>query len=208
MLSRLLPAEGLGKIVYKVGGKIFKSAPEAWQAAKKAKLLTAKGKKLSGAPAKRTTGETVLGSYPEYVKLSDDLNARRFEIPLDAWNKMSEAEKWAANKKFLDRTINKGDAIILSNDAHKAKPGSYFSREIDYLKSKGYTLSDDGLSFTPPAPKNPVKPNIPGVPATAPKKPVSADSNIEVPANKPITTPKKTAPAKPTTPKNPALNVL
>ena len=140
---------GAGKVVYKVGGKIFKSAPDAWKAVKQAKLWKKGDKLSSAAPAKRTTGETVLGSYPEYVKLSDDLNARRFEIPLDVWEKMTDAERWAANQKFLDRTINKGDVVTLSNDARKAKAGSYFEKEIEYLKSKGYSVSEDGFRLTP-----------------------------------------------------------
>jgi len=42
-------------------------------------------------------------------KLSDQLNARRFQIPPDVWGNMNEAERWAANQKFLDRTIGRVD---------------------------------------------------------------------------------------------------
>jgi hypothetical protein len=101
-------------------------------------------------PPKRNTGETVLGSYPEYVKLSDDLNARRFEIPVEQWNKMSPTQQWTANQKFLDRTINRGDSIKLSNNARDAKPGTYFHREIQYMQSKGYSVSNDGMSLLAP----------------------------------------------------------
>jgi hypothetical protein len=104
-------------------------------------------------PAKRNTGETVLGSYPEYVKLSDDLNARRFEIPVKQWKEMTPVQQWTANQKFLDRTINRGDSISLSNSAHGAKPGTYFYREVKYIQSKGYTIADDGMSFFPPKSK-------------------------------------------------------
>jgi len=33
------------------------------------------------AAAKRTTGETVLGHYPEYADVSESLGARRYQIP-------------------------------------------------------------------------------------------------------------------------------
>ena len=104
-----------------------------------------RGVAKSVAPAKRASNQTVLGSYPDYVKLSDKLGARRFEIPMDAWNRMSPAERWIANKKFLDRMISKGDEIILSNPAHSAQRGKTFFREIEYLKSQGYRVSNDGL---------------------------------------------------------------
>jgi hypothetical protein len=42
-------------------------------------------------------GTTVLGHYPEYVKLAESLGARRFQIPTSVWNKMSAAEQWTAN---------------------------------------------------------------------------------------------------------------
>jgi hypothetical protein len=61
------------------------------------------------------TGQTVLGSYPRYVELADELGAKRFNIPEAVWNTMTAAERWAANKKFLDRMIARGDMIILSN---------------------------------------------------------------------------------------------
>jgi len=101
------------------------------------------------APAKRASSQTVLGSFPDYVKLSDKLGARRFEIPKDIWDKMTPTQRWAANKKFLDRMIFKSDEVILSNAANRAKLGSSFFREIEYLKSKGYRVSDDGLRMAP-----------------------------------------------------------
>ncbi|HUG67729.1 MAG TPA: hypothetical protein VMM76_08250, partial [Pirellulaceae bacterium] len=113
---------------------------------KKIDLNAAKG----GAPAKRVSNQTVLGRYPDYVRLSDDLGARRFDIPSHIWKEMAPAEQWAANRKFLDRLVAKGDEIILSNPANSARPGSFFAREIEYLKSLGFRVSDDGLRILPP----------------------------------------------------------
>jgi hypothetical protein len=41
--------------------------------------------------------------------------------------------------------INKSDEVILSDPAGEALPGTSFFQEIDYLKGRGYRVSDDGL---------------------------------------------------------------
>jgi len=95
-------------------------------------------------PAKRPSNQTVLGSYPDYVKLSDKLNARRFQIPPDIWKKMSPDQQWEANKKFLDRMITRGDEVILSNPVKNigdATPS--FRKELEYLISKGYKFNSN-----------------------------------------------------------------
>lgn len=50
-------------------------------------------------------GTRVLGNYSAYTKLATELGARRFQIPTNVWNKLTAAEQWAANQKFLDRMI-------------------------------------------------------------------------------------------------------
>jgi len=95
------------------------------------------------APAKRDSGETVLGKYPAYVYVSEAHGARRFQIPMDQWRRMSPEQQWEANKKFLDRTIAKGDRISLASPAGEATGA--FKKEIDYLVSKGYKVADGGL---------------------------------------------------------------
>jgi RHS repeat-associated protein len=87
---------------------------------------------------------TVLGHYPEYVKLAEGIGARRFQIPTNVWNKMSVAEQWAANTKFLDRMILRGDKIRLATPLNQVKPGSFFQKELNYLFSKGYKVSSIG----------------------------------------------------------------
>ncbi len=91
-----------------------------------------------------TTGKTVLGHFPEYKNLAESMGARRFNIPESVWNKMSEAERWGANQKFLDRMISRGDDVILSTPLDKVRPGSYFAKELEYLGGKGYRPSADG----------------------------------------------------------------
>ena len=93
-----------------------------------------------------TAGKTVLGKFPDYLSLADDLGANRFSIPSEVWAKMSQAEQWTANTKFLDRLISRGDDIILSNHVSdiNAVTGT-FGQELDYLIQKGFQLSADGM---------------------------------------------------------------
>jgi len=102
------------------------------------------------APAKRASGQTVFGHYPGYAQLADNNGFRRFDIPERAWNRMTDAERWAANQRFLDRTIRRGDNIVLATPVNEVRPGSYFQRELDYLLDAGYTLSADGTRLLRP----------------------------------------------------------
>lgn len=58
---------------------------------------------------------------------------------------MSKAEQWAANQKFLDRAMARGDDILLSNPVRNINDVSgAFRQELDYLISHGFSLSADG----------------------------------------------------------------
>ncbi len=61
---------------------------------------------------------------------------------------MTKAEQWAANQKFLDRLIARGDEIILSNPVKDIGEvsGSY-RKELEYLLGKGFRLSEDGTQL-------------------------------------------------------------
>jgi RHS repeat-associated protein len=95
-------------------------------------------------------GVTVLGRYPTYIELAGELGGKRFNIPVNVWESMSTSERWAANTKFLDRAITRGDQFILSNSAFYAKEGTYFLKELQYLYSKGYKAAADGMSLVKP----------------------------------------------------------
>jgi hypothetical protein len=97
----------------------------------------------AGLVAKR--GIAVLGKYPGYVEMAEQLGAKYFNISSSAWARMSKPEQWAANRQFLDYLIKQGDNIILSTPVKKVEAitGS-FRQELDYLLSKGYKLSSDG----------------------------------------------------------------
>jgi hypothetical protein len=52
--------------------------------------------------------------------------------------------------KFLDRLIARGDEVVLTTPLDQERAGTFFAREVDYLRSKGYRVSDDGLRLLPP----------------------------------------------------------
>ncbi len=89
----------------------------------------------------------VLGRYPDYLRLADATGAKVFNIPKAAWEAMSEAERWAANRKFLDELIAEGDDILL---ASPITDGGTFPLEVDYLLQNGYLLSPDGWKLLAP----------------------------------------------------------
>lgn len=93
-------------------------------------------------------GKTVLGKFPDYINLANKLNAKRFNIPTEIWAKMTAEQQWAANVKFLERMIARGDEIILSNPVKDInKVTGAFRRELDYLIEKGFKISSDGASM-------------------------------------------------------------
>jgi len=104
----------------------------------------ASGVSIGALPSKNVS---VLGHYPDYVDLANDLSANRFQIPTSIWVKMTQEKQWAANMKFLDRMIKRGDIIRLATPINKVKPGSYYEKELKYLMSKGYWPSPNGSSL-------------------------------------------------------------
>ncbi len=102
---------------------------------------------FTGGTGKAVTkaGTTVLGKFPKYLEVASELGANRFNIPGKIWKGMSAVEQWAANRKFLDRAIARGDQILLSDPiSDLSKVTGSLRKEIDYLISKGYKLSEDG----------------------------------------------------------------
>lgn len=96
-----------------------------------------------------TRGTSVLGSYPKYLEKAAELGAKRFNIPTPIWEKMSDAQRWGANQKFLDRLIQRGDEVILTTPIGKISPGTYLEREVNYLLGKGYQAADQGSRMVP-----------------------------------------------------------
>jgi hypothetical protein len=93
----------------------------------------------------------VIGRYIPgggYIGLAQKLGARYFSVPTPVWAKMSPAQQWAANQKFLDRQISDNAIFKLSTSARDAMPGTAFAKEVSYLKNKGYEVSKDGYTMT------------------------------------------------------------
>jgi hypothetical protein len=84
------------------------------------------------------SGRTVLGHFPGYIQKARARGANYFDIG-DAWNRLSDAQRWKANKHFLDMIVSFRDRVLLSLPKGKIRDGSSLAREIDYLlKKKGY----------------------------------------------------------------------
>lgn len=97
-------------------------------------------------------GITVLGHSPAYKELAGAIPSRSFQIPNWIWNRSPQLG-WAANARFLDRVIARGDEVYLATNARKAAPGSIFARELQYMSARGgYTVTDDGWRLLPPIP--------------------------------------------------------
>jgi hypothetical protein len=79
-----------------------------------------------------------------YVNLGGIIGARTFTVPDAVWAEMTPTQQWAANQAFLDGAVNDGATIALGSNPVDAVEGSYFWKEINYLKGKGYTISADG----------------------------------------------------------------
>lgn len=97
--------------------------------------------------SKTQAPQKVIGHYPEYVEMSKKLGTKPFSIPDDIWNKMTKAEQWAANQKFLDRAIAKGTEFNLATPIDKVRPGSFLEKEINYLLSQGYKFINNGTKL-------------------------------------------------------------
>ncbi len=106
------------------------------------------GEGVDAVRALNKADDVVIGHFPEYLEVANELGAKGFSVPGKIWSKMSEAEKWAANKTFLDRAIKKGAKFILATPMTDIKRGNWLKREIDYLLEMGYQLSDDGTTLT------------------------------------------------------------
>lgn len=86
-------------------------------------------------------GISVIGSYPRYIGVSNDLGARRFDIGAAAWAALSSgATRWAANRHFLDSMLKAGDKFVCATDPGLARPGSWFFQEVNHLRSKGVSV--------------------------------------------------------------------
>ena len=88
---------------------------------------------------------TVLGHYPEYVELTEKIGAESMQVPMEHWNAMTPEKQWETTTGYFDRKIESRHHFRLATPVDKARAGSYYVRELNYLFGRGYRLSPDGL---------------------------------------------------------------
>ena len=89
----------------------------------------------------------VIGSFPQYLHRAGELGAKAFSMPPDIWNRMSEAQRWLANKTFLDRGIKEGSQFLLESSKEVYQYGKYLQMEIQYLLQNGYHFVENGTKL-------------------------------------------------------------
>jgi RHS repeat-associated protein len=92
----------------------------------------------------------VIGHYPEYLKVGEELGSKVFSVPERIWQGMSGAERWTANQKFLDRGIAAGADFISTAKQGAIRAGSQLEKEVGYLVSKGYQWVKNGTRLVSP----------------------------------------------------------
>ena len=84
------------------------------------------------------SGKTVLGHFPGYITKARARGASYFDIG-KAWDRLTDAQRWAANRHFLDKITAARDQVFLSIPKKLIRPNSSLAREVDYLiREKGY----------------------------------------------------------------------
>ena len=91
-----------------------------------------------------TASITVLGRYPKYIQMAQDLKARLFNYPTNIWNQLTLNQQYRLNMEFLKVAADRGQEILLSANAYSAPRASAFASEINYLLSRGYRIVDEG----------------------------------------------------------------
>jgi len=123
----LLPARGVGMVrAAAIGAQAYREASAA------AKLSV-----------------IVIGQRGTYLEAATKIGGKALNIAPKVWGALDDvAEKWAANKAFLDEAIKAGDSIKLSSNPIYST--GLYAKELDYLMEQGYTLSSDLKSLIPP----------------------------------------------------------
>lgn len=81
----------------------------------------------------------VLGHFPAYIQLAASIGARAFVIPPDVYDRLTAAERWEANRRFIDDDIAEGGPIILATPPRAVRPGSVLEQEMAYMAALGFT---------------------------------------------------------------------
>lgn len=102
-----------------------------------------------GLAAKAAPKARVIGHFPAYLQVAEAIGAKVFNLGRDAFEALSEAAQWSANKAFLDDAIKEGAEIVMATRKADIRSGSILEREVGYLLDNGYKWAKDGKSLVP-----------------------------------------------------------
>ena len=88
----------------------------------------------------RNAGTIVLGHFPEYLLEAKRRSVPCFDMHMDEWDKMTEAERWEANRQFLDEAVANGDEIVLRHVYTSLNPAVTLRKNWSTLRAKGTNL--------------------------------------------------------------------
>ncbi len=82
------------------------------------------------------------GDAISYQKVAAHYKATYFKV--DDWNAvtkgLSKDEIWRINESFLTQQLRQGKQILFSHDPLSAKQGTFFEREVNFLRELGYSF--------------------------------------------------------------------
>ncbi len=127
------------------GGNVSKQLDTAIDAAK----ASVRGADWFDDVAKQATRNAdstklVLGHFATdgttYQKVAAHYKATYFKV--ENWSEVTKGlspdEIWRINKTFLTQQMKQGKQILFSHNPLKARPNSFFEREVDFLRDLGY----------------------------------------------------------------------
>ena len=93
----------------------------------------------------------VLGRFPAYVDLADQLGAKAFNLGTFGWAALgTDTARWGANQAFIDAAIANGDRVLFASDPFSAANAlSFFEREVNYLQSRGFAITPKEAFYPP-----------------------------------------------------------
>jgi hypothetical protein len=92
------------------------------------------------------SNKLVLGHFARegtsYQKVASHYKATYFKV--DDWSAvtkgLSQDEIWRINETFLTQQVRQGKQILFSHDPRTAMAGSFFEREVNFLRDLGYNF--------------------------------------------------------------------
>jgi hypothetical protein len=93
-----------------------------------------------GRAAAWRASSVVLGRYPTYVNLAEEVGARALNLPGPIAKGLSAAGLWwTTNQAFLDQAMSNGARFFLASGAEQIGTG-YYQLELQYLQMNGYVI--------------------------------------------------------------------